>query len=78
MMITQADVRWWGESFPGLRLNAAYSILDGEMIFCAAYEQVTGTLRIGDDQATRDLDTFLCDTFTIKIALQTLDANGWP
>ena len=44
----------------------------------AAYDSGQENLRIGSDDATAIMDSYLCDSFLIRIELDALDRNGWP
>ena len=44
----------------------------------AAFDSGQEKLRIGSDKATASMDSYLCDSFSIRIELDALDQNGWP
>ncbi len=76
--ISDSDLEWLASDFPGLRFNPAKREIYGELSFCAAYNEESGKLWIGDDIENRSKSHFLCDTFSISVELDAIDANGWP
>ena len=74
----QADLEWLGANFPGLRYDRETSVIVGELELRAAYDSEQGKLRIGGDDATAGMDSYLSDSFSIRIELDSLDRNGWP
>ena len=77
MKLRAADFEWLARSFPDLLHDAESNILVGEVGFRADYEPTQGKLRMGNE-ADRDSSYFLCDAFSVKIELDSLDSNGWP
>lgn len=78
MKPTNADLEWLTRCFPGLRHDATANNIVGEIAFCAAYDARTHQMRIGDNEAHRRLTSFLCDSYSLRIDLNSIDGNGWP
>ena len=68
----------WRPSFPYLRYDREAGVIVGELEVRAAYDREQGRLRIGSDDATASMDSYLSDSFSIRIDLAALDRNGWP
>ena len=62
---------------PPLRRREA-GVIAGELEVRAAYDSGEDKLRIGSDDATASMDSYLSDSFSIRIDLAALDRNGWP
>ena len=78
MRLGASDLEWLALFCPGLLYDAAIHEIAGDIAFCAAYDSSLGRLRIGDDAAHRQLGSFLCDSFSLRIDLAAIDSNGWP
>ena len=78
LSLSQAELEWLGSEFPGLRLDSEARLIEGELELRAAFDSEAGKLRIGADDATASMESFLIDSFSIKIELDSLDQNGWP
>ena len=78
MNLRTADREWMAQHFPGLLHDPITNTITGEMNFCAAYNTETRQLHIGDDDALRQSGKFLCDSFLLRIDLNSIDRNGWP
>ena len=78
LSLGQADLEWLAASFPDLRFDAEAGVIAGELGFRAAYDSGEEKLHIGSDEATASMDSYLCDSFSIRIELAALDRNGWP
>ena len=78
MKPTTADLEWLTRCFPGLLYDANANEMAGEIAFCAAYDNGTDQVRIGNDEAHRRLASFLCDSYSLRIDLNSIDRNGWP
>ena len=78
MKPTAADLEWLTRCFPGLLYYADVNEIAGEVAFCAAYDDGTDQVRIGNDEAHRRLASFLCDSYSLRIDLNSIDRNGWP
>ena len=78
LSLRQADPEWLSASFPDLRYDREAGVIVGELELRAAYDREKGKLRIGSDDATASMNSYLCDSFSIRIELDALDQNGWP
>ena len=78
MKPTTADLEWLSRCFPGLLYDANANEIAGEIAFCAAYDGGTDQVRIGNDEAHQRLASFLCDSYSLRIDLNSIDRNGWP
>ena len=78
MRLGTADLEWLALSFPSLLYDAATDEIAGDLAFCAAYDSSLKRVRIGDDAANQRLDSFLCDSFSLRIDLDAIDKSGWP
>ena len=78
LSLGQADLEWLAASFPDLRFDAEAGVIAGELEVRAAYDSGVDKLRIGSDDATASMDSYLSDSFSIRIDLAALDRNGWP
>ena len=78
MKPSTSDLECLTRCFPGLLYDADANEIAGEIAFCAAYDGGTDQLRIGTDDAHRQLGSFLCDSYSLRIDLNSIDRNGWP
>ncbi|MCY4623607.1 MAG: SEC-C metal-binding domain-containing protein [Chloroflexi bacterium] len=78
LSLGQRDLEWLGVSFPGLRYDRESGVIAGELELRAAYDSEREKLHIGGDDSTVGMDSYLCDSFSIRIELAALDRNGWP
>lgn len=78
MKLSASDLEWLTQCFPGLLYDANVNEIVGEIAFCAAYDSEIGQVRIGNDDAHRRLASFLCDSYSLRIDLNSIDRNGWP
>ena len=78
MRLGASDLEWLALFCPGLLYDAAVHEIAGDVAFCAAYDSSLERLRIGDDSTHRQLGSFLCDSFSLRIDLAALHNNGWP
>ena len=78
LSLRQADLEWLAACFPDLRYDPEAGVIAGELELRAAYDSEQEKLRIGSDDATASMDSYLCDSFSIKIELDAIDQNGWP
>ena len=74
----QADLEWLAATFPNLGHDPEAGVIEGELDVHAAYDREQGKLHIGSDGVTMSMDSYLRDSFSIRIGLDTLDHNGWP
>ncbi|MDE2938914.1 MAG: SEC-C metal-binding domain-containing protein [Chloroflexota bacterium] len=72
------DLEWLASNFPELAYAPADQRICGELRFCAAFDRSTGQLKLGDTGEHREIGTFLCDRFKVRIDLGRLGNNGWP
>ena len=78
MKPSASDLEWLTQCYPGLLYDANDNDIVGELVFCAGYDSRIGRVRIGDDDAHRQLASFLCDSYSLRIDLNSIDTNGWP
>ena len=78
LRLKQSDFEWLAANFPGLYHDLDARTIAGELELHAAYDSSVGKLRIGNDAATQSMDSYLCDSFSIRIELDAPDQNGWP
>ena len=76
--LRESDLEWLAARFPNLRYDSYAHVLAGDLELHAAYDSRLDQLRIGNDDATASMDSYLNDSFSIGIELETLDFNGWP
>ena len=78
LSLRQADLEWLAARFPGLYFDRETGVIAGELEVHAAYDGEQRNLLIGSDDATAGMDSYLRDSFSIRIELDALDRNGWP
>ena len=78
MKPSTSDLEWLTRCFSGLLYEANANEIAGEVAFCAAYDSGIDRVRIGNDDAHRRLASFLCDSYSLRIDLNSIDSNGWP
>ena len=78
LRLKHADFEWLTANFPGVRHDPDARIIVGELELHAAYDSGLEKLRIGNDDDTKSMDSYLCDSFCIRIELEALEHNGWP
>ncbi|MXY50133.1 MAG: hypothetical protein F4Y38_12665 [Gemmatimonadetes bacterium] len=66
------------DQFPRLRYEPEPKRIVGGIDFCAYYDTKSGKLEIGDLEDARTHPLFICDSYEIKICLNSVDLNGWP
>ena len=76
MKITDKDIEWLELYFPNLQHESDSQKIAGELDFCAAYDNESGEVIVGD--SARQEDRFIRDVFEIEIYLRVYDRNGWP
>ena len=72
------DLEWLASNFPELAYAPADQRIDGELRFCAAFDQNSGLLKLGDTAEHRAIGTFLRDAFKVRIDVGRPGDNGWP
>ena len=78
LSLSQTEIEWLASEFPDLRCDSEAALIEGELELRAAYDGEAGKLLIGSDDATVSTESYLCDSFSIRIELDSLDQNGWP
>ena len=76
MKITDKEIEWLELYFPNLQYEADSQRIAGKLDFCAAYDNESGEVIVGD--SARQEEGFIRGNFEIEIDLKTFDANGWP
>ena len=76
MKMTNSDIKWLEWCFPNLQYEEDSQKIVGELDFCAAYENKSGKVIVGDSAKKANL--FICDVFEIEICLSIPDGNRWP
>ena len=76
MKIHNDEIEWLKVHFPNLQYDEKCRKIIGELDFCAAYDDKSRKVIIGN---FADETGFLIrDVFEVKICLGALDMNGWP
>lgn len=75
LSLSPAALEWLASEFPGLRYDSEAGLIEGESEPRDVYDGETGTLRVGNDDATSIMDTYVRDSFSIKIELDSLDCH---
>ena len=78
LSLSPAELEWLASEFPGLPCDSKAALIEGELELHAAFEGEAGKLLIGSDDATASMESYLCDSFSIRIDLDSFDQNGWP
>ena len=78
LILRQTDLDSLSASFPNLRYDSAAGVIEGELELHAAYDRGQQKLSIGSDDETSGMETYLSDSFSIRIETDALDHNGWP
>lgn len=76
MRITNSDLKRLESRFPNLRHEEASQKIVGELDFCAAYDNESRKVIVGD--SIKKVNHLICAVFEIEICLGSLDGNGWP
>ena len=76
MKISDSEIKWLKSNFPNLQYDEKSQKIVGELDFCAAYDNESQKVIIGN---LADGTNFLIrDVFEVEIHLGDLDMNGWP
>lgn len=76
MKISESEIKWLNLNFPNLNYDEKSKKIMGELDFCAAYDNDTRKIMIGN---LADGTEFLIqDVFEVEICLEDIDMNGWP
>ena len=78
MRPSEDDIDWMLDGFSNLTYDPEGRVIEGILSFSAAYNGVSGKLRIGCEDADTESASFLYDAFSIKIDLSETDDNGLP
>ena len=78
LILRQTDLDSLSASFPNLRYDSAAGVIEGELELHAAYDRGRQKLSIGSDDETSRMETYLSDSFSIRIETDALDHNGLP
>lgn len=76
MKIRDDEIKWLKENFPNLQYDEKSQKIIGELDFCAAYNDRSRTVIIGD--FANETDFLIRDVYEVEICLGDLDMNGWP
>ena len=74
----QADLEWLTANFPNLGYDPEAGVIEGELDVRAAYDSEQGKLHIGSDDTKTSMDSYLHDSFSIRIELDAPDHNAGP
>ena len=78
LILRRTDLDSLSSNFPNLRYDSAAAVIEGELEMHAAYDREQQKLRIGSDDETSRMETYLSDSFFIRIETDAFDHNGWP
>ena len=78
LSLRQADLEWLTANSPDLSYDPEAGVIEGELDVRAAYDSEQGKLHIGSDDATASMDSYVSDSFSIRVELDAPDHNGWP
>ena len=76
MKISDSDLNWLKANFPNLQYDEKSQKIKGEFDFCAAYDDESQKVIIGN--LVDGTDFLIRDVFEVEICLDDLDMNGWP
>ena len=76
MKIRDDEIKWLKENFPNLQYDEKSQKIIGELDFCAAYNDRSRTVIIGN--FANETDFLIRDVYEVEICLGDLDMNGWP
>ena len=78
MKLQGLDLIWLANHQPDLKFDPSSNEIAGKLSFCAGFDSGSGKIRIGEDDLAKSMDSFLCDSFLIRIALDFPDKYGRP
>lgn len=78
MNLRDTDLEWLASNFPELTYASGDRSIVGELRFCAAFDRESWRLKLGDTREHRAVDTFLCDTFKVRLELGHMGVKSWP
>lgn len=76
MKISNDEIQWLKVHFPNLQYDEKSQKIVGELDFCAAYDDKSQEVIIGNLADGTKL--LIRDVFEVEICLGDLDMNGWP
>ena len=76
MKMSDNEIKWLKAHFPNLQYDEKSRKIIGELDFCAAYDDESRNVIIGDPADGTKL--LIRDVFEVEICLDDLDMNGWP
>ncbi len=76
MKIRDSEIIWLKSNFPNLQYDEKAQKIVGELDFCAAYDNESQKVTIGN--LADETDLLIRDVFEVEICLGDLDMNGWP
>ena len=76
MKISDDEIKWLKVNFPNLQYNEKSQKIVGELDFCAAYDDKSQEVIIGN--LADETDFLIRDVYEVEIRLDDLDMNGWP
>ena len=78
MNLVLSDISWLTMTFPGLVYKPERNQIVGKLRFRAAFDRESGELKWGDIHDYTRMDTYLSDSFEIRIDLSSNGLGGWP
>ena len=76
MKISDDEIQWLKVHFPNLQYDEKFQKIVGELDFCAAYDDKSQEVIIGN--LADETDFLIRDVYEVEICLDDLDMNGWP
>lgn len=76
MKISNDEIKWLKVHFPNLQYDEKCQKIIGELDFCAAYDDKSRKVIIGN--FADEIGFLIRDVFEVEICLEDLDMNGWP
>ena len=76
MKISNDEIKWLKVHFPNLQYDEKCRKIIGELDFCAAYDDKSRKVIIGN--FADEIGFLIRDVFEVEICLEDLDMNGWP
>ena len=78
MKLSRSDISWLATTFPDLVYKPEENQIVGKLRFRAAFDKEWGELKWGDIHDYTGMDTYLSDSFEIRIDLSSSGLGGWP
>ena len=78
MNLVLEDISWLATTFPGLLYKPERKEIIGKLRFRAAFDRDSGELKWGGIHDYTGMDTYLSDSFEIRIDLSSSGLGGWP